>query len=110
MILKTKRLLKNLIFSTMNINVSDIYSQYGADDRSGQQLYNMICDCSDQTVVLNMSNLTSFSSVFLNVSIGRLITEKGKEYVKNTIKFTQLTKSQAVRLKEYFDRFDDVQA
>ena len=94
----------------MNIIISDIYTQYGADDRCGRQLYNMICDCKDQTVVLNMSNLTTFSTVFLNVSIGRLITEKGKEYVKNTIKFTQLTKSQAVRLKEYFDRFNDVQA
>ncbi|MBP5705531.1 MAG: hypothetical protein J6X12_12695 [Paludibacteraceae bacterium] len=32
------------------------------------------------------------------------------DYVKNIIEITQLTKSQAVRLKEYFDRFDDLQA
>lgn len=91
----------------MIIEVNHLYSQFVADDKCGQQLYDLICKNRGQEIVINMRNINSVSSVFLNVSIGRLIEEDRKDFVKQHIKFAEVTKAQVVRLKEYFDRFKE---
>ncbi len=55
--------------------------------------------------VIDMTGVTSLSSVFLNVSIGRIIDEYGMEAIKNTISFINITQQQAKRLKEYLERY-----
>ena len=44
--------------------------------------------------------------MFLNVSIGRLISERGVAFIKEKIGFSNITASQAQRIKEYVERFD----
>ena len=56
-------------------------------------------------IVVNMSDVDLLPSMFLNVSIGKLIDTYGKQKVKETISFTMITKSQASRLKDYFERY-----
>lgn len=56
-------------------------------------------------VVIDMSGITALPSVFLNVSIGRLIDEWGMEKVKNSLTFTMITKQQAMRLREYLAKY-----
>ena len=43
--------------------------------------------------------------ILLNVSLGRIIDEKGKETLKNYVVFRQITKQQALRLKDYMMRY-----
>ena len=52
-----------------------------------------------------MSDVDLLPSMFLNVSIGKLIDTYGKQKVKETISFTMITRSQASRLKDYFERY-----
>lgn len=52
-----------------------------------------------------MQDVQSLPSIFLNVSIGRLIDEYGKNMVKDNIAFKKISQSQAMRIKEYFDRY-----
>lgn len=56
-------------------------------------------------IVVNMSDVDLLPSMFLNVSIGKLIDTYGKQIVKETISFTMITRSQAIRLKDYFERY-----
>ena len=56
-------------------------------------------------VVVDMSDVTALPSVFLNVSIGRLIDEWGLEKLKNNLVFTMITKQQAMRLRDYIVKY-----
>lgn len=55
--------------------------------------------------VIDMTEVTSLSSVFLNVSIGKIIDEYGMDAIKNSISFINITQQQAKRLKEYLERY-----
>ena len=59
----------------------------------------------DENVVVDMTDVSSLPSVFLNVSIGRLIDDFGLEAVKNRVSFVMITKQQATRLKEYIAKY-----
>ncbi len=56
-------------------------------------------------VVIDMSGITALPSVFLNVSIGRLIDEIGVDSLRNRISFVMITKQQAARLKDYIAKY-----
>lgn len=55
-------------------------------------------------VVVDMSEVSSLPSVFLNVSIGRIIDDYGLEALKK-VSFVMITKQQAFRLKEYIGKY-----
>lgn len=75
---------------------------------AGQVLYNAVNDAisTDQKVVVDMSDVSSLPSIFLNVSVGRIIEESGKEKLRNHVVFIHITKKQATRLKDYFNRYN----
>lgn len=56
-------------------------------------------------VVVDMTDVSSLPSVFLNVSLGRLMDERGVEALRKGIAFERITKQQAVRLKEYITKY-----
>ena len=56
-------------------------------------------------VIIDMTGITALPSVFLNVSIGRLIDEWGMEKLKSSLTFTMITKQQAMRLKDYIAKY-----
>ena len=58
-----------------------------------------------EKVIIDMTDVTAMPSIFLNVSIGRIIDEMGMDKVKNNIVFTMITKQQALRLKEYMLKY-----
>lgn len=60
---------------------------------------------NSEKVIVDMSDVTALPSVFLNVSIGRLIDEKGIETLKNNLVFTMITKQQAIRLRDYIVKY-----
>lgn len=64
---------------------------------------------SSNKVIVDMTDVTALPSVFLNVSIGRLIDEWGMEKLKKSMSFTMITKQQAVRLKDYMVKYGQSQ-
>lgn len=56
-------------------------------------------------VIVDMSDVTALPSVFLNVSIGRLIDGWGLDKLKNNLVFTMITKQQAMRHRDYIVKY-----
>ncbi len=65
----------------------------------------MESDTQSQKVIVNMEGVASLPSVFLNVSIGRIIDTHGIQWIKDHLTFTHITKSQAMRLSDYLSRY-----
>ena len=87
------------------IKVCDIMQ--GADfPTSGKILYSIISSKIDDvdTIVLDMSDVPLIPSMFLNTSIGRIITERGPEFLKSKITFQNIKASDAARVKDYVKR------
>lgn len=75
---------------------------------AGKALYDAILLCTDcDKIILDFRGISSVPSMFLNVSIGRLISERGAAFIKEKIGFSNITASQVQRIKEYVDRFDN---
>lgn len=69
---------------------------------AGEKLYNLIIDKYDKedSIILDLIDVDVLPSMFLNTSIGKLIANKGIMSLKK-IKFVNITKSQAARIKDY---------
>lgn len=65
---------------------------------------------SSDKVIIDMTDVTALPSVFLNVSIGRLIDEWGMDKLKKSMAFTMITKQQALRLRDYMVKYGQSQA
>ena len=85
------------------IQLSDIMMSSKILSDAGTMFYKELISAlsaSEKVTVVN-----SMPSVFLNVSIGRLIDEKGIGAIRNNVAFTMITKQQALRLKEYIEKY-----
>ena len=73
---------------------------------AGTSFYNQLVAVlgENDKVVIDMSEVTSLPTIFLNVSIGRIIDDYGMEALKK-LSFTMITKQQALRLKEYIGKY-----
>ena len=88
--------MKDAFVSTNNLpSAGEIF--YEAINKAIQENENMVVD---------MSGVSSLPSIFLNVSVGRIIEERGKEDLRAHVSFIKITKKQAARLKEYFSRYN----
>lgn len=75
---------------------------------AGKALYDAILLSLDSDkIILDFNGISSVPSMFLNVSIGRLISERGVSFIKGKIGFSNITASQVQRIKEYVDRFEN---
>lgn len=74
---------------------------------AGVLLYETIQKKADrgEKVVIDMTDVTSLSSVFLNTSIGKVIDQYGIDFLKKNISFVKITKQQAERLKDYLIKY-----
>lgn len=52
-----------------------------------------------------MTGVESLPSIFLNMSLGRIIEDFGEEALKGKLSFKNITKAQAERVKDYLNRF-----
>ena len=74
---------------------------------SGKLLYGILADAinTGTNVEIDMTNVISLPSMFLNASFGSAFAEFGKDAIKGRTKFFHIGKSQAERLNEYFLRY-----
>lgn len=74
---------------------------------SGNLLFAILDDAikTNQNVDIDMTNVISLPSMFLNASFGKAFELHGKDSIKQRTKFYHIGKSQAERLGEYFIRY-----
>lgn len=74
---------------------------------SGKVLYGILEEAlnNDSNVDIDMTNVISLPSMFLNASFGNAFVVFGKEAIKKHTRFFHIGKSQAERLNEYFLRY-----
>ncbi len=90
------------IFVAISLKISDIVAVH----QSGATFYDIVKDgvSKNKKVVVDMESVTSLPSVFLNVSIGRIIYEFGTEAMRH-FTFVKITKVQAERLQKYLSSY-----
>lgn len=92
--------------------MQEILSQNKSLPDAGQILFENISQAVERhtKLVVDMSQTSSLLSIFLNASIGRFIDTRGKERLKETLTFTNITKAQATRLREYLDHYKSTES
>lgn len=75
---------------------------------AGQILYGIIMKNidSDEKIVLDMEGVSLVPSMFLNTSLGRIIQERGTDFVKAKLGFKNIKSSDANRIRDYVGRFE----
>lgn len=73
---------------------------------AGDYVYNLMMPYidTDDTCIWDMCEVSELPSMFLNMSLGRLVKDKGAEFVKRKIRFKNISKSQAQRIVEYVEK------
>lgn len=91
----------------MDIIMNDILRNTNNLEHAGKVLYDNIKNAiaRKEHVSIDINGVSSLPSILLNVSHGRIIDEKGKETLKNYVVFRQITRQQALRLKDYMMSF-----
>ncbi len=84
--------------------IKDYIDRYNDYSKAGDAFYSDASPMIAQGSVIgfDMKGLDAVSTVFLNASFGHLIDEFGIERVKKSLKFSNLLRSQAERIKKYF--------
>lgn len=87
-------------------NMNTVLQQSKDYSVAGQYLYKSIKEAiaNNDRLSVDMDGVTSLPSVFLNVSLGRIIDEEGKDKLKQYVGFVKITKQQALRLRDYLQR------
>lgn len=90
------------------VDMNTVLADYKTLPDAGNYLYSRIKKAIEEgdKVSVNMNEVTSLPSIFLNVSLGKIIDEFGKEELKKHVGFTKITKQQALRLKDYLLRYE----
>lgn len=70
---------------------------------AGNVLYDSMVQCiaNNEKVVIDMANVESLPSMFLNTSIGRYMKENGADSLQGKMSFVGISVTQISRLKEY---------
>jgi hypothetical protein len=88
---------------TVDIN---ILLKKGSYPQAGDYLYDFLIKNIDKEnrIVLNMQDVDVLPSLFLNTSIGRFITEYGFDKLRAKVSFSNISVSQAERIRIYIKR------
>ncbi|OYP57143.1 protein of unknown function [Segatella baroniae B14] len=75
---------------------------------AGEVLYSSIKEAiqKNDKLSIDMEGVTSLPSILLNVSIGRIIDEDGVNTLKQYVSFVNITQQQAMRLRDYLNRYE----
>ena len=90
------------------VNVRDILISHANLPDAGAKFYKIIVCAitSGDKVVADMDGVSSLPSIFLNVSLGKIIDEYDMDTLKQHVSFSKITRSQAERLKDYLIRYN----
>lgn len=93
------------------IYLKNILAETADLPQAGNIFYDKVMDAESRSekVIVNMENVTYLPSIFLNVSIGRIIDDFGIQWVKDHLSFTRITKAQALRLSDYLSIYRTIQ-
>ena len=89
----------------MNISIKDALAGRQFPD-AGAVIFDMMNSNNNQedVYVWDMAEVSDLPSVFLNMCLGRLVKEKGVDFVKNRLRFVNINKSQALRILDYVNK------
>lgn len=90
------------------VNIREILVSHGNLPDAGTVLYNEIVNAiaSGNKVMVDMEGVSSLPSIFLNVSIGKVIDDYDIDTLKRHVSFCKITRKQAERLKDYLQRYN----
>lgn len=89
---------------TTTIHLNEILTAFQEITDAGEKFYAEIMEAKPYSdrFLIDMTEVTSLPSIFLNVSFGKIIDDLGMEAVRTMFSFSNITKAQAERLKKYF--------
>lgn len=89
------------------IQMQTILSQNKDLPSAGQILYAKLIQAEkvQDKVCVDMQGVTTLPSILLNSSIGKFVDENGKDKLKYILTFSNITKAQAERLRDYLQRY-----
>ena len=87
--------------------LNDILSNSANLPDAGMKFYDIIKDALDKSekVIVNMANVTALPSIFLNVSIGKVIEVYGTDRLRHNLSYINITKGQAMRFRDYVTNY-----
>ena len=90
------------------VNIREILFSHGNLPDEGTVLYDEIVNAiaSGDKVMVDMEGVSSLPSIFLNVSIGKVIDDYDIDTLKRHVSFCKITRKQAERLKDYLLRYN----
>lgn len=93
------------------IQVKDIFKDLNSAD-AGSEIFKISEQglLNNDIVVLDMNEVLSVSTAFMNTSFGFLIDKYGIEKTKDLFRFRNITKSQIERFRKYFDDYEKLYA
>lgn len=73
---------------------------------AGAYIYDTMMDNIDNSdkFIWDLSGVSELPSMFLNMCLGKLVKERGADFVKSKISFTNITKAQAHRIVDYVNK------
>lgn len=89
----------------MIILIKDALSGRNFPD-AGDYVYNLMLPGADtdDACIWDMQEVSELPSMFLNMSLGRFIKDRGADFVKKKVRFKNINKSQALRIVEYVEK------
>ena len=90
------------------ILLKDIINSADLLTDAGEVFYRRLVDAisKDEKVVVDMTGVSYIPSVFLNVSVGRILDQFGTGSLKRHMSFAKITKQQAGRLTDYIAKYN----
>lgn len=64
----------------------------------------IVANLDSEKIILDMTDVTTMPSMFLNTSLGKFIEVYGVDLLRSKIAFVKITATQASRIKEYINR------
>lgn len=90
----------------VTVKIKDILDGRSYPD-GGIMLFGIVRDAinSNQTVSIDMEDVDSFPTMFMNTSFGNLIVLFGIDTTKQALRFQNIKKSQIERIRKYFNDY-----
>lgn len=86
------------------------YMVDGSFPEGGNKLFGQLDSVLSQggQIDIDMQGIIALPSMFMSASFGQAIQKYGINTIRNTVRFRNITRGQAERIKEYFNRFQAI--
>ena len=93
-----------------NMIIKDYIDRFNDYAKAGDAVFADSCPLiiNGESIVFDMVGLDGVSTVFLNTSFGQLIDCFGIERVKRSFRFSNVLKTQAERIRKYFQDYAEI--